>query len=53
MLTVTDPTTGNVVEEVPSLDEAGAADVIGQAADAFDGWRRRSFAERGLSLIHI
>lgn len=47
MLTVTDPTTGNVVEEVPSLDEAGAADVIGQAADAFDGWRRRSFAERG------
>ena len=47
MLTVTDPTTGNVVEEVPSLDEAGAADVIGRAADAFDGWRRRSFAERG------
>ena len=47
MLTVTDPTTGNVVEEVPSLEEAGAADVIGRAADAFDGWRRRSFAERG------
>ncbi len=47
MLTVTDPTTGSVVEEVPSLDEAGAADVIGRAADAFDGWRRRSFAERG------
>lgn len=47
MLTVTDPTTGNVVEEVPSLDEAGAAAVIGRAADAFDGWRRRSFAERG------
>ena len=25
---------------------AGTAEVIGRAADAFDGWRRRSFAER-------
>ena len=46
MLTVTDPTTGNVVEEIESLDAAGTAEVIGRAADAFDGWRRRSFAER-------
>ncbi len=47
MLTVIDPTTGAVVEEIPSLDARGTADVISRAADAFDDWRRRSFKERG------
>ncbi len=47
MLTVTDPTTGAVVEEIPSLDAAATAEVIGRAADAFDGWRGRPFKERG------
>ena len=50
MLTVTDPRTGTVIEEVPALDAAGAAEVIGRAAEAFDGWRRRSFAERASVL---
>ncbi|MDE0803801.1 MAG: NAD-dependent succinate-semialdehyde dehydrogenase [Acidimicrobiales bacterium] len=53
MLTVTDPTTGKVVEEIESLDAAGTAAVIGTAADAFDGWRRRSFTERADVLLAV
>ncbi|MGK2929501.1 MAG: NAD-dependent succinate-semialdehyde dehydrogenase [Acidimicrobiales bacterium] len=50
MLTVTDPRTGTVVEEVPTLDAAGTADAITRASHAFDDWRRRSFAERAAVL---
>lgn len=46
MLTVVDPTTGAVTDEVPSLGPSDAAAVIDRGADAFDGWRRRSYAER-------
>ncbi|MDZ7675691.1 MAG: NAD-dependent succinate-semialdehyde dehydrogenase [Acidimicrobiales bacterium] len=46
MLTVTDPTTGVVVEEVANHDTADAAAAIGRAAAAFEQWRSRSFAER-------
>ena len=51
MLTVIDPRTGTVVEEVPSLDASGTGEAIGRAAAAFDDWRRRSFAERA-SVLH-
>jgi succinate-semialdehyde dehydrogenase/glutarate-semialdehyde dehydrogenase len=50
MLTVTDPRTGAVIEEVPALDATGTANAIGHAADAFDDWRQRSFAERASVL---
>ncbi len=50
MLTVTDPRTGTVVEEVPTLDAAGTTDAITRASHAFDDWRRRSFAERAAVL---
>ena len=46
MLTVTDPTTGEVIREVPPLSPAEASDVVVRAQAAFDGWRRRSFDER-------
>ncbi|MEX1178904.1 MAG: NAD-dependent succinate-semialdehyde dehydrogenase [Nitriliruptor sp.] len=47
MLTVTDPTTGTVLHERPALDADGRDAVLARAADAYPGWRRRSFAERG------
>ncbi len=46
MLTVTDPTTGEVIREVPPLSAEEASDVVARAQAAFDGWRRRSFDER-------
>jgi succinate-semialdehyde dehydrogenase / glutarate-semialdehyde dehydrogenase len=47
MLTVTDPTTGRVLHSVPPADEQAREAVLARAEAAFDGWRRRSFAERG------
>jgi succinate-semialdehyde dehydrogenase/glutarate-semialdehyde dehydrogenase len=47
MLTVTDPTTGLVLHEFPTADDAARDAIIGRADAAFDDWRRRSFAERG------
>ncbi len=50
MLTVIDPTTGTVVEEIDSFDRASTTDAIGRAAEAFDEWRHRSFADRATVL---
>ncbi len=50
MLTVTDPTTGAVIEEIDSLDPAGTDDAIARAAHAFGDWRRRSFSDRASVL---
>jgi succinate-semialdehyde dehydrogenase / glutarate-semialdehyde dehydrogenase len=46
MLTAIDPTTGEVVTEVPAADDATRDAIIGRAHDAFDGWRRTSFPDR-------
>lgn len=50
MLTVTDPSTGQVLHEVAPVDREAIGEVIGRAHAAFDGWRGRSFAERGKVL---
>ena len=46
MLTVIDPTTGQLVREVEAADAQQAQSAIARAHDAYDGWRRRSFDER-------
>ncbi|MGO1236449.1 MAG: aldehyde dehydrogenase family protein, partial [Microbacterium gubbeenense] len=46
MFTATDPTTGLVVREVPTLDAAELRDVLQRAEDAYDGWRRWSIEDR-------
>jgi succinate-semialdehyde dehydrogenase / glutarate-semialdehyde dehydrogenase len=51
MLTVIDPTTGKLVREVEPADAEQAVAAIARAQEAFDGWRRRSFAERG-EVLH-
>ena len=47
MLTVIDPTTGQELHALPAADAAERDQIIERATDAFDDWRRRSFAERG------
>lgn len=46
MFTATDPTTGEVVREVPTLDPAGLERVLARAEEAYDAWRRWSIDER-------
>ncbi|WP_221585824.1 aldehyde dehydrogenase family protein [Microbacterium sp. G2-8] len=46
MFTATDPTTGAVVRQVPTLDAAELDDVLERAEDAYDAWRRRPIAAR-------
>ena len=50
MLTVIDPTTATLVREVPTVDRDETSKIIGRAHDAYDGWRRAGFAERGRVL---
>jgi succinate-semialdehyde dehydrogenase / glutarate-semialdehyde dehydrogenase len=47
MLTITDPTTGQVLHERPSADLDTADKVIAAAQSAYVNWKERSFAERG------
>jgi succinate-semialdehyde dehydrogenase / glutarate-semialdehyde dehydrogenase len=47
MLTIIDPTTGEVLHERPSADLETAEKVLTAAQTAFTTWRERSFAERG------
>lgn len=46
----TDPTTGEVVREVPVLDAAALDDVLARAESAYDEWRTWSYADRGRVL---
>lgn len=46
MLTATDPTTGQVIREVPVVDGAGMNAIIESADAAYRDWRRTSFAQR-------
>jgi succinate-semialdehyde dehydrogenase/glutarate-semialdehyde dehydrogenase len=46
VLTVIDPTTGSELHSLPAADRNEIDVTMGRAQDAFDGWRRRSFAER-------
>jgi len=50
MLTVIDPTTGSELHTLPAADRAELDATLGRAQEAFDGWRRRSFAERAAVL---
>lgn len=47
MLTVIDPTTGRELHSMPAADADRTETTLAAAAAAFDGWRRRSFDERG------
>ena len=47
----TNPTTGLVIAEYPTLDAAGREALLARADDAFRQWRTTSFAERSL-LMH-
>ena len=51
MLTVIDPTTGSELHTLPAADRDQLDATLGRAHDAFDGWRRRSFAERA-EVLH-
>ena len=46
MLTVTDPTTGELIHEYEAATQADAQEAVASAQAAFDGWRRRGFDER-------
>jgi len=50
-LIATDPTTGDVIREVPAATAADIDNVIGRAEDAYNGWRRTAFADRA-ELLH-
>ncbi|MCO8128511.1 NAD-dependent succinate-semialdehyde dehydrogenase [Acidimicrobiia bacterium EGI L10123] len=50
MLTVIDPTTGSELHTLPAADRSELDATLGRAQEAFDGWRRRSFAERAAVL---
>lgn len=50
MLTVIDPTTGSELHTLPAADRGELDATLGRAQEAFDGWRRRSFAERAAVL---
>ncbi len=53
VLTAIDPTTGEVVSEVPAADTATRDAIIGRAAAAFDGWRRTSVDDRAEVLRSV
>ncbi|QYJ05580.1 NAD-dependent succinate-semialdehyde dehydrogenase [Nocardioides panacisoli] len=46
----TDPTTGTVVREIPTLDAAALEDVLARAESAYDAWRQWSIADRAAVL---
>jgi len=46
MLTAIDPTTGKVVREVETADEAGVNEIVLRAEAAFKSWRKTTFTER-------
>jgi len=45
-LTAIDPTTGETVREVQSLDEAGVDNIVSRAAAAYQSWGKTTFTER-------
>jgi succinate-semialdehyde dehydrogenase/glutarate-semialdehyde dehydrogenase len=49
----TDPTTGEVVREVPTLDAAALDDALARAQSAYDVWRTWSYADRARVLRAI
>ena len=53
MLTVIDPTTGKLIREVEAATAEQAKEAITRAHAAYDGWRRRSFAERAEVLSAV
>src|SRR5699024_9892920 len=48
--TATDPTTGQVIRSVETLDAAALEQVLARARAAYDEWRRWSFADRAVVL---
>ncbi len=50
MLTVIDPTTGTELHSLPAADHDRLEATLARATEAFEGWRRRSFAERAAVL---
>jgi succinate-semialdehyde dehydrogenase / glutarate-semialdehyde dehydrogenase len=53
MLTVTDPTTGEVIREYEAATDADAQKAVASAYAAYDDWRRRSFDERAQVLTAV
>ncbi|WP_019201676.1 NAD-dependent succinate-semialdehyde dehydrogenase [Tsukamurella sp. 1534] len=53
MLTVTDPSTGRVVREVPAATAEQIETTLARAESAFDGWRRTEFADRARLLREV
>ncbi|MGO1840117.1 MAG: aldehyde dehydrogenase family protein, partial [Candidatus Microbacterium stercoravium] len=53
MFTAIDPTTGEVVREVPTLDVAGLEAVLARADEAYEAWRRWSIDDRARVLRAI
>lgn len=50
MLKATDPTTGRLVREVEPATDKEVENILAASADAFRGWRARSFGERAKVL---
>ncbi len=50
-ITVTNPADGSTVGQVPALSAEETRAAIAAAADAFDGWRRRTAKERSTILM--
>ncbi|MCG7309740.1 NAD-dependent succinate-semialdehyde dehydrogenase [Brachybacterium sp. ACRRE] len=46
VLTAIDPTTGDVVREVPAATPSQISGIVGRAHDAFTTWKETTFAER-------
>jgi succinate-semialdehyde dehydrogenase / glutarate-semialdehyde dehydrogenase len=53
LLIATNPTTGTVVSETPTLDAAQLERVMAQSVAAFPSWQARAFSERAELLLAV
>ncbi|WP_018179114.1 NAD-dependent succinate-semialdehyde dehydrogenase [Jongsikchunia kroppenstedtii] len=52
-LIATDPTSGEVIREIPAATAGDIDGIIGRAGQAYDGWHRTAFADRADLLREV